>query len=347
MYVSRKNYSKGYIYKILNTKNNKVYIGSTINFELRKRTHIRTLNSDTHFNRYLQNSWNKYGESAFIFEIIECTLNTDILIAREQFYMDSYKSYNRNIGYNINKLADSSLGRRVSEETKEKIRQKHLKANRKGVNSHQWGRKHTKETKDKISKIHKGKSVDTDIRKNMSMAHLGTGQGSKNTMAKLSDEQVIEIKLLWKYGHISSIDIANYYSITKSAIDGIIHEGKWSHINIDEYTSLPIKLKELLEHNEIRNLLRNKKGLKRAILTWTMLKDLIVLLENSELSTKQLSEIFCVNTSAINSIKRKASFKKDIDDIMMKLTGKENCMEIIKKYRLYDILINSNEAEYN
>jgi len=82
------------IYRIRNIVNNKIYIGSAINFNTRWGQHRRLLRRGKHFNSYLQNSWNKYKEDNFIFEIIEeCAI--EALEGREQFFLDStLPSYN-------------------------------------------------------------------------------------------------------------------------------------------------------------------------------------------------------------------------------------------------------------
>lgn len=50
------------IYKITNTATNKVYIGSSINLNNRRREHFRRLEEGTHKNSKLQNSYNKHGK---------------------------------------------------------------------------------------------------------------------------------------------------------------------------------------------------------------------------------------------------------------------------------------------
>lgn len=50
------------VYKISNKINGKVYIGSSCNLKRRKYSHFSKLRKGLHNNRYLQNSWNKYGE---------------------------------------------------------------------------------------------------------------------------------------------------------------------------------------------------------------------------------------------------------------------------------------------
>lgn len=90
------------VYKILNTVNNKYYIGSTVDsFTKRLNHHYHALLRDKHKNEHLQNAWNKYGEDKFQFIIIEvCEL--DQVRDREQYYLDNIP---KGMGYNINTMA--------------------------------------------------------------------------------------------------------------------------------------------------------------------------------------------------------------------------------------------------
>jgi len=88
------------IYKIENIVNGKIYIGQSINLYIRLLGHKNTLKSNKHFNRYLQRSWNKYGEDNFTFEILEeCDIND--LNDKERYWIEKYDSCNRLKGYNI------------------------------------------------------------------------------------------------------------------------------------------------------------------------------------------------------------------------------------------------------
>ena len=114
--IRRKKVAYPVIYKIVNTNNNKIYIGSASYYDIRKGTHIAKLRRNKHNNPYLQAAWNKYGESCFRFEILELVSDVNYLLKREQFYIDSL-----NPEYNISRIAGSNLGLRMSESTKQKI----------------------------------------------------------------------------------------------------------------------------------------------------------------------------------------------------------------------------------
>ena len=109
------------IYKIQNQQNGKSYIGSSNRLRIRQKLHLRSLRKGKHHSTALQNSWHKYGESSFHFEIIEEVFDKNLLLVREQNYLDTLKPE-----YNILKIAGSSLGKKRSIESREKMRMAHL-----------------------------------------------------------------------------------------------------------------------------------------------------------------------------------------------------------------------------
>lgn len=59
------------VYKITNIINDMVYFGSTRDFQARKKQHLEDLFNKKHHNRKLQKDFDKYGISAFKFEIVQ------------------------------------------------------------------------------------------------------------------------------------------------------------------------------------------------------------------------------------------------------------------------------------
>ena len=97
------------IYKIRNLVNGKCYVGSTKSFTKRKQDHFRLLKKGTHWNVKLQRAFDKYGISAFVFEICELAeYNKSIVMLEDQWIheLDAKKN-----GYNI---ADASFGDQLS-----------------------------------------------------------------------------------------------------------------------------------------------------------------------------------------------------------------------------------------
>lgn len=109
------------IYKITNKVNNKFYIGSAVDFAQRKRKHLSDLKLGHHHSRHLQRSYIKHGIDNFLFEIIETISESNLLIEREQYYLDTLKPFIDSIGYNCTPTAGSSLGIKRSIEFRKKV----------------------------------------------------------------------------------------------------------------------------------------------------------------------------------------------------------------------------------
>lgn len=119
------------IYQITNTVSQKRYIGSAVNINSRFNSHISKLNKNRHENNHIQKSYNKHGKENFKFEILaKCP--KEYLLKMEQWFIDNIKpEYNickvagSPLGYrhtesSIKKMSDAGIGRKLSEETKQK-----------------------------------------------------------------------------------------------------------------------------------------------------------------------------------------------------------------------------------
>lgn len=107
---------------ILNTANGKHYIGSSINMCRRMNEHMRLLRRGSHSNKVLQNAWNKHGGQAFLFVPLFSVYEKSILVEAEQAFIDQYRAYDRDYGYNIRPKAESNCGHKFSKEVCEKNR---------------------------------------------------------------------------------------------------------------------------------------------------------------------------------------------------------------------------------
>lgn len=169
------------IYKITCNINKKVYIGQTTNWNKRKREHRNSLNRNQHFNKNLQNSWNKYGEQYFSFEILEeCA--EDELDSKEIFwnayygYPDNNKVFNFESGGHKNKHLNEETKSKISAFNKGKvISEKHrkiLSERKTGKNNHFYGKIYTpaerkvQSERMKMVKIKKS-SIDAIIKSNI------------------------------------------------------------------------------------------------------------------------------------------------------------------------------------
>jgi group I intron endonuclease len=99
------------IYKILNINNGKYYIGSSYNIHKRWQEHKSALKNNRHHSNHLQHAWNKHGGDSFEFLILEELKNEkELIVLIEQRYLDLYKPYNLDIGYNISKTSEGPGG---------------------------------------------------------------------------------------------------------------------------------------------------------------------------------------------------------------------------------------------
>lgn len=96
----------GYIYKITNTINGKVYIGQTVKTLQQRFTQHKNNSNKPYFSQIvLYKAFNKYGIDNFIFEEVEQVPN-NMLDEREKYWIEYYNSYFD--GYN------STLGGRAT-----------------------------------------------------------------------------------------------------------------------------------------------------------------------------------------------------------------------------------------
>ena len=130
--------SKGCIYAITNIINNKIYVGQTRDIERRFRHHKLYLKNGKHPNEQLQEDYNEYGEDCFEYTIL-CECDLKLLDEMEEYYIRKLMSHDKNTGYNKTyggkgscktsevkeKISNSHKGKRLSEDTKRKVRENH------------------------------------------------------------------------------------------------------------------------------------------------------------------------------------------------------------------------------
>lgn len=224
------------IYKIVNLINNKIYIGSSINLNKRKKEHFRALKGNYHINKHLQSSYNKYGKENFIFEIIEYIKDKNKLIEKEQEWFNKLNINFKN-SYNICFVAGNTLGRKHTEEAKSKMSE-FWKGKNIGKNNPFYGKQHTKEVKEKMSERQigekskwYGKHLPKETRDKIGLKSQGEGNG----MAILSEQQVIEIKILLFKKQLKQKEIAKLFNISSQRVSNIKKGKSWSYIKLEDY----------------------------------------------------------------------------------------------------------------
>jgi group I intron endonuclease len=150
--IYKDNKDKAGIYRFYNKINGNFYIGSSTNLKNRfvryfNLSYISRVRNELSISRALI----KYGYSNFRLDILEYSDNSkNKLLEREQYYIDLLKPV-----YNIEKIAGSSAGRKLSDETKQLISES-LKKRYLNHSSKNKGKTHTEETKLLMSIARKG-----------------------------------------------------------------------------------------------------------------------------------------------------------------------------------------------
>lgn len=141
------------IYTITNRETGRVYVGSAVRLGYRWGNHRSMLRRNRHPSVILQYAWNKYGENAFVFAVVEVVPDKADLIAREQAWIDQLQSFGPR-GYNLTPNAGSQLGFKMSDEAKAKMRAAKLGKKRPFTDQHRAnlsramkGRKPSEKTK--------------------------------------------------------------------------------------------------------------------------------------------------------------------------------------------------------
>lgn len=206
------------IYCIENKKNNKRYIGSSVDIEDRFRHHKSSLRHNRHSNKHLQASWEKYGEDSFEFFIIESEIS-DLyeLEIREDFHIEKHSTTNEDFGYNQKwafgrkkkgterdkkpmleetkkKISKTLSGRPKSESWKNKMRKPISEDHKRKIGDSHLFKKLNKESSSKyvgvyfIKKLGKWASY---IRSNGSKIHLGVFENEEDAAKRFDEEYCI------------------------------------------------------------------------------------------------------------------------------------------------------------
>lgn len=210
----------------------KMYIGQTIDLESRWKHHLQISNNSADKNHQLiHKAIAKYGRDTFIFVPLQAAVNYQEVLDAEKYWIDFYQTntsrYGRSAGYNLTDGGEGWFGKHHTEESKlkislantGKIHSESFKENRRtwyaGEGNPMYGKHHTNKSLRKISSTRKAK---------------GLAKGTTNPKAKLTEEQVREIKLLLKEGKLQQKEIAKLYNVWSSAIQKIASGKNWWYI---------------------------------------------------------------------------------------------------------------------
>jgi len=179
--------------------------------------HFVNLNKDAHHSIHFQRAWNKYKQESFVFEIIETIQDENNKLTREQYWLDYYKPYKRDIGYNIYPSATGG-GRKLTIEEKEKIRIIPFSEHERIVDLYNDGESIIniseiyKVNTENIWRILRENNVDTsDIR-------IISYNNADYTLRQFSEEFNIDIKLITARYNKGYMNAEDYFKTTEEML---------------------------------------------------------------------------------------------------------------------------------
>lgn len=214
----------------MNRETNECYIGQSVDIQRRKQQHIYSSQKE---DSPLYRAMRKYGLEKFSFSILEeCSIEQ--LDERERYwikYFDSYnKGYNQTLGGQYCSLGESNNNTKLKNNdvltirTRIHINKEYIKDVYKDYNNlvsydSFW----------QLAHGHTWKNVDCSMIK-----PLLDNRGSKNPRAKLTEEDVIEIRNRKYINGESTKNIYQDYKerISLSAFEKVVLGSTWKHIPI-------------------------------------------------------------------------------------------------------------------
>ena len=151
------------IYSIINTVNNKIYIGSSINITRRLKEHKGLLKKGKHHSEHLQRAFDKYGVESFKTKILKVVDNAEELFTEEIAFILKYRSNESLYGYNMSTPNTTKGIGTHSEDSKEKIRKISYKYHRGTIEGYEEFRLKRLIYLNRIKRPHKKHNTDSRI----------------------------------------------------------------------------------------------------------------------------------------------------------------------------------------
>lgn len=209
----------GYIYKITNNVNGKIYIGQ-------KKSPVLI---ETYWGsgKLITQAIKKYGIENFSREILQWCSCKEELNQQEVYFISIFKSRDSNVGYNLSpggtsinsgrhfseehkrKISEANKGRKASEKTRSKLSEVH-KGLQAGEKHPLYGKHHSKETKKLMSEAHMGIKMSDETRKRMSIAKQNISvQLRESISARMKGNQIGRGRIWINNGKISKMVYPN------------------------------------------------------------------------------------------------------------------------------------------
>lgn len=223
---------KGYIYKITNKKDQKVYIGQTDNPVRRKAEHLHDAQNRPG-NRHLYRAMNKHGINNFSFEVLK-EVDYQLMNEEEIKTIKEYDSFNN--GYNLTSGGDNNEHKRVY--TDEEVIE--IRKDKQNKTFNELYKEYGKEcfSYGGFKKLVYGESYSYLP----TLEELSTGEKSQKLIDKeniekgkgrrvFTDEEVIQIRTERpKYTLGELYDLYGKDKITPSGFEKVVNNSTYSHL---------------------------------------------------------------------------------------------------------------------
>lgn len=224
------------IYKITNIKNDKIYIGQSVDIKARITRHKNFFHPEDYsynsikleLNMPIHKAMKKYGEECFTFDILELCPR-EKLDEKEQYWIAYYKSNNRQLGYNVTpgglgqdfKGGELSFTNKITKEESDKIKEC-LKNDMKAKDIIEII---PKATVGMISAIKRGESWYDENETYPLNSRYGDG--------KFNSEEVLEIRKKFSEG-MTIKELAKEYLVNYNIISKLVHGKTYGHLPVYE-----------------------------------------------------------------------------------------------------------------
>lgn len=201
-------YKKGFIYKIENKVNGKMYIGKTVDINRRKREHYLRASRKSGRNLAVHYAMRKYGIDNFEIDVIE-KVDINNLGEKEKYWINYYNT--KDEGYNCTEGGEDFCGE-----------------------SHPfYGKHHSDETKEKLRKIFSGKGNPMyGVSREFSEEHKNkisiANKGGNHSTSVLNKRVAIDIIKQYYETDKSQKELANKYDVAQSIISAVLLGKHWT-----------------------------------------------------------------------------------------------------------------------
>jgi group I intron endonuclease len=241
------------IYQICCTSNGRIYVGQAYDVQRRWRDHRSKLTNPKRYHHCgpLQQDWNLYGESSFVFTVVE-QCGVAHLTERELYYYNLVrpelrynmlppgKSYARgNPAWNRGmkfpfKPRPTAKGRMAPNKGKASPLKGKPKLSMKGRPSPMAGKHHSLETRRKISEANKGKLGPNKGKPGTMLGrkwdHPYPKSGELSPRSKLTNFKVRVIRRLLSKGELNTNQIAGLFGVSNVTIASIKKGKTWKYV---------------------------------------------------------------------------------------------------------------------